>query len=274
MIPLMTSRRVGLGLSQHAAHGTSLFAVAATGIAGALSYGDGVVQYPEAAAVALTAMVTARSGAQAATRLSGRNLKHLLGWLMLAMAPSVPAKAYYMKQLEQEKQNDKGKQQAITIELALQEEHQQKTIKATTALSDQHAENQHDNGNDRDWFLYARQHLWAPSLIGVGSGYLAGLFGVGGGTLVVPALAVCTDMNHHQALATSLAAMIVPAVTGTVTHYRAGNCALAVAPFLAAGALLGAALGAQVSLHTNETWLRWGFSGLLATLGLRTLLKS
>jgi len=248
MIPLMTSSRVGLNLTQHAAHGTSLFAVAATGIAGAASYGPGVVQYPEAAAITLTAMVTARWGAQATVKMTSRHLKQALGLLMLAMAPLVPAKAYYLEQLKAREQKE---DEAIIL-----------------------SSNTKIDRNDKDAMTYFREHLMAPGMIGIGSGYLAGLFGVGGGTLVVPALAVCTDMNHHQALATSLAAMVLPAVTGTWTHYRVGNCSVAVAPFLAAGALLGAAAGAQLSLHTNETYLRWGFSGLLATLGVRTLLKA
>ena len=242
-----------LRLSQHAAHGTSLFAVAATGLAGALSYGNDVVQVPEACAIALTAVVTARWGAQATLRLSGRSLKRLLGMLMLAMAPLVPAKAYYLRQREQQRQQEPSQ----------------------TRQDPREPDPRSDNTKREDaWTYYVRQHLLAPALIGVGSGYLAGLFGVGGGTIVVPALAVATDLTHHEALATSLAAMIVPAVSGTVTHYRAGNCALAVAPVLAGGALLGAAAGAQLAMHTNERWLRWGFSGLLAALGVRTLVKA
>jgi uncharacterized membrane protein YfcA len=46
-----------------------------------------------------------------------------------------------------------------------------------------------------------------------------------------------------------------------------------VAPWLALGAVMGAALGAQVSLATHEGILRYGFASLLATLGLRSLLK-
>jgi len=263
MIPLMTSEAIGLRLSQHAAHGTSLFAVAATGLAGACSYGADVVQVPEACAIALTAVVTARWGAQATLQLSGRSLKRLLGMLMLAMAPLVPAKAYYLRQREQQRQQQ-------------QQAPEQNPRVLLDAAKDKSSSSLSDNNNEKEdaWTYYVRQHLLAPALIGVGSGYLAGLFGVGGGTIVVPALAVATDLTHHQALATSLAAMIVPAVSGTVTHYRAGNCALAVAPVLAGGALLGAATGAQLALHTNETWLRWGFSGLLAALGVRTLVKA
>ena len=68
--------------------------------------------------------------------------------------------------------------------------------------------------------------------------------------------------------------MTLPAMSGTWTHHCAGNVALRVAPALAVGALVGAAVGGQVGRRTDESTLRWGFSGLLATLGIRTLLKA
>jgi uncharacterized protein len=247
MIPLMTTRRLGLRLTQHEAHGTSLFAVAATGLAGAYSYGD-TVRYPEAAAVALTAMVTARWGAQTTVALSERALKRALGWLILAMAPMVPAKAYYLHQLDQRQQQQQASSGANDV-----------SVISTTIATDPNI----------SW-----RRFIAPALIGVGSGFLAGLFGVGGGTIVVPALTMVTDMTHHEALGTSLAAMTLPAMTGTYSHLKAGNCSMRVAPFLAAGALVGAFVGAQQSLQTNENALRWGFSALLATIGVRTLLKA
>jgi uncharacterized protein len=83
-----------------------------------------------------------------------------------------------------------------------------------------------------------------------------------------------TDLTHHEALATSLAAMILPALSGTYTHYQAGNCVLRVAPFLALGALVGAYVGAKQSMVTDESVLRWGFATLLVTLGFRTVIKS
>ena len=247
MIPLMTTRHLGLRLTQHQAHGTSLFAVAATGAAGAISYSFGsagaegdsqknVVHYPEAAAIALTAMITVRWGAQATLAISGRTLQQALGVLMLVMAPAVPAKAYYVQHLHQP----------------------EKTSQLVT---------------DSPSGVFTLDRMVYPALIGVGSGFLAGFFGVGGGTIVVPALTVFTNLSHHEALGTSLAAMTLPALTGTLSHYRAGNCSLRVAPFLATGALVGAFLGAKLSLQTDEDILRWGFSMLLAVLGARTLIK-
>lgn len=242
MIPLMTSM---LRLSQHQAHGTSLFAVAATGLAGAWSYGPAVAWEP-AMAVALSGMVTARLGARATTTLSERSLKRMLGVLMLAMSVAVPAKAHIMEQY-------KDKERA----LATQSNHK---LKISDSLSTEES--------------YLLSRVAPAAAIGTCSGFMAGLFGVGGGVIVVPALTLFTSCNHYQALATSLAAMSLPALVGTWTHHCSGNVALRVAPTLAMGALLGAAVGGQIGTRTNESTLRWGFSGLLAVLGARTLVKA
>lgn len=91
---------------------------------------------------------------------------------------------------------------------------------------------------------------------------------------MVPALTLCTDVTHYQALGTSLCAMTVPAVSGTLTHYQKGNVAMRVAPALALGAFVGSYLGGRyVGLNTDENLLRWGFSGLMVFLGVRTLRK-
>eukprot|EP00980_Cylindrotheca_fusiformis_P005981 scaffold1278_cov191-Cylindrotheca_fusiformis.AAC.6 len=230
MIPIMTSRF--LRLSQHQAHGTSLFAVTTTGIAGALGY-SGHVDYEAAASIACTGIVAARFGAMAMSRLPEAVLRKALGVLMLSVAPLVPAKTYFME---------------------LSKDKEEKLVPGSTEVRNP-------------------QRLLVPALIGSFSGFAAGLFGVGGGAIVVPALAVFTDMNHYQALGTSLCAMALPAISGTITHYGKGNVAMRVAPGLAAGAFLGAYLGGKLGLTIEETKLRWGFSGLMVVLGVRTFLK-
>ena len=129
MIPMMTAatQRIGYrrlfsgpGLSQHQAHGTSLFAVGSTGLFGALAYGirvdtededdadrihnnnnntniskqQGLVELDIAIALTATAMITARFGAIASSMLSERALKKMLGGFMLFVAPLVPGKKY------------------------------------------------------------------------------------------------------------------------------------------------------------------------------------
>ena len=228
MIPLMTSGL--LKLTQHQAHGTSLFAVAATGVAGALGYA-GEVQVEAAAAIAACGMVSARLGAATTAKMSEQSLRRALGIFMLAVAPIVPAKAWFVK-YSNETVNESVESRPFP------------------------------------------QRLGGPAMIGVASGFLAGLFGVGGGAVVVPALTVLTNMTHYQALGTSLCAMCLPAMVGTATHFSRGNVAMHVAPPLALGSFVGAYLGGKLALHTNENALRWGFSGLMAVLGTKALLRA
>lgn len=247
MIPLMTMPQL-LRLSQHQAHGTSLFAVMATGLAGAISYGD-AVQYDAAAAVAACGMVSARLGAKATAYMSEQVLRKMLGILMLVMAPVIPAKSYLMDHFDASR------------------------VEAVEASSDD-SETRNAIVQSPEEESADPRRLLVPAMIGVVSGFLAGVFGVGGGVIVVPALTIALDVNHYQALGTSLAAMTPPAAVGVYTHYTAGNVAMRVAPFLALGAFTGAYMGGRVGLATDETTLRWGFSGVLGVLGVRTILKS
>jgi hypothetical protein len=97
---------------------------------------------------------------------------------------------------------------------------------------------------------------------------------VGGGAIVVPALTVLTDMTHHEALGTSLLAMALPAINGMYTHYQKGNVALRVALPLSVGAFIGAFAGSKIGINVSEDKLRFDFAGLLALLGIKTLVKA
>ena len=83
---------------------------------------------------------------------------------------------------------------------------------------------------------------------GVGAGFLSGLFGVGGGLVIVPALMAVLGMDQRRASATSLAAIIVTAAVGSGTYALHGEVSWAGAALLALGALAGmseAALAAR-----------------------------
>ena len=61
-------------------------------------------------------------------------------------------------------------------------------------------------------------------IIGLAAGVLAGLFGIGGGILIVPALAQFAKMPFKQATGTSLGALLLPVgLLGAITYYRSGN---------------------------------------------------
>ena len=83
-------------------------------------------------------------------------------------------------------------------------------------------------------------------LAGIGAGVLAGMFGVGGGILFVPALVLVADLGQLEATATSLAAMIPAVAVGAWLQHRNGNVrwrpAILIGLFSAAGVAVGTLL--------------------------------
>lgn len=100
--------------------------------------------------------------------------------------------------------------------------------------------------------------------VGAVAGVLAGLFGVGGGTIIVPALLLCFGwqdidpaLRTHLAIGTSLATIVITSVSSTWTHHRAGavrwSLVAWLTPGLAAGVWAGAALAAGLAgLHLQR----------------------
>jgi hypothetical protein len=114
--------------------------------------------------------------------------------------------------------------------------------------------------------------LVALALIGLAAGLLAGLLGVGGGILMVPAMVLLLGFDQHVAQGTSLLVIIPAALTGSYTHYRNGHLVLREAMILAIGGIIGAAVGALFALSIPEDLLQRMFAGLLLVVGLRMLL--
>jgi uncharacterized membrane protein YfcA len=101
------------------------------------------------------------------------------------------------------------------------------------------------------------------ALIGVAAGVVAGLFGVGGGTLFVPALTIFLGLSHIDAEATSLLAIVPVALVGAWRQRGYGN--LRVGDGLTVGVLAigGAVLGVVAANALPERALEIGFAGLL-----------
>jgi len=113
---------------------------------------------------------------------------------------------------------------------------------------------------------------WAILLFAGGlAGFLSGLLGVGGGTVMVPALVLGGGLDQHLAQGTSLAAMVVPSLVGAYTHWTLGHVRRDVVPGLLLGVAVGAFLGGQVALGIPEATLRTLFAVILVWMGLRYL---
>jgi len=128
----------------------------------------GNIHLPTALGVSIASSVTAILGARFSKRMTERQLKLALGVFMLCVAPTPLLRDLVRRQ----------KQSDIDI-----------------------AEEKHVLETKNIWL----EHFAQSFLLGSFSGFQAGLFGVGGGAVVVPALCLFTDLSYKEALGTSLA---------------------------------------------------------------------
>jgi len=84
--------------------------------------------------------------------------------------------------------------------------------------------------------------VWVPLALGVLTGFLSGLLGVGGGFILMPTFIYILGCQTKVAVGTSLCAIIATTAIGTVSHAMKGNVDL----FLVMAMLIGGTIGAQI----------------------------
>lgn len=94
------------------------------------------------------------------------------------------------------------------------------------------------------------------ALIGLAGGVLAGLFGVGGGIIFVPALVLVLGLSQVHAEATSLLAILPTVIAGAWRQHRYGNVDWRAALFIGLGSIAGVEGGVQIAKALPEDVLR------------------
>jgi len=109
-------------------------------------------------------------------------------------------------------------------------------------------------------------------LIGLAAGVLSGMFGIGGGVVIVPALLLVAHMSPLAATGTSLGALLLPVgALGAWEYYRKGQLDLRIALLLAIGLFVGAFFGAKVAQMLTAVQLKRAFAVLLIVMAGRML---
>jgi uncharacterized membrane protein YfcA len=105
-------------------------------------------------------------------------------------------------------------------------------------------------------------------LIGLAAGVLSGIFGIGGGVIIVPALVYLLDYTQHKATGTSLAVLLPPiGLAAVLEYYRYSYVDLHAALVIALAALLGAWLGARLATRMSGPVLRLLFGIFVVSVG-------
>jgi uncharacterized protein len=110
--------------------------------------------------------------------------------------------------------------------------------------------------------------------VGIVAGFLSGLFGVGGGILIVPALVLVLHFDQRLAHGTSLAAVLPIAFSSVISYATAGEIDWAVALFLAIGAVTGAVLGTHLLHRLPHDVLAGVFIVVLVATAVRLIVDT
>ena len=108
-------------------------------------------------------------------------------------------------------------------------------------------------------------------IIGLFGGVASGLFGVGGGVVMVPAMVFFLALDFKVAVGTSLAVIIPTALVGSFKHYQQGCVDWRTALMLAPTAMLGGFGGAWLTKHIASGDLKKMFGGFLVLVGLKLI---
>ena len=110
------------------------------------------------------------------------------------------------------------------------------------------------------------------SLVGIGllAGVMAGMFGIGGGNIIVPLLTLALHYPAKRAIATSLGAILFPfGIPGVLYYLREGNLDLGAAAWIAAGLFIGTVFGALITISLPSRTVKWLYGLFLLFVAVR-----
>jgi uncharacterized membrane protein YfcA len=123
------------------------------------------------------------------------------------------------------------------------------------------------------WHVTTGEDQWMNLIylaIGLSAGLLSGLFGIGGGILIVPALLLIAKMHPAKATGTSLGALLLPVgALGAWAYYENGHVDVVASLLIALGIFVGAYFGARVGQGLDPTTAKRVFAVFLVAVAGR-----
>jgi uncharacterized membrane protein YfcA len=109
-------------------------------------------------------------------------------------------------------------------------------------------------------------------LLGLVTGILSGLMGIGGAIIIIPTLVLLFGLSQHMAQGTTLALMVPPiGLLAAWTYYQKGFVDLKIAGFICIGFFIGGLLGANLAIGIPEQILKKVFGVLLLAVSMRMI---
>jgi len=244
-VPLLV---YGLGVPPREAVGVSLLTVGATSLVGFVQRARSrMVEFPTGLLFALAGMIGAPLGTMLADRIPESVLLGSFSLLMLVIAARMWRKA-----------GDAAAQLPIIMDHRLDQN------AGPTCRRDPEGK-----------LRLTSQCALLLGVIGLGAGVLAGLFGVGGGFIIVPALVLFSGMGIARAIGTSLLVITLISASGTVSHLLAGkDLTLFTAGFFTLGSIAGLFVGSGLAQRLAGPTLQKVFAAAIVGVALFVVVRT
>ncbi|MCX6345699.1 MAG: TSUP family transporter [Armatimonadetes bacterium] len=110
-------------------------------------------------------------------------------------------------------------------------------------------------------------------LVGLVAGTLGGLFGIGGGIIIIPVLVMLFHFTQQEAQGTSLAILVLPiGILAAWTYYKAGFVNISVVGFVALGFLVGGLMGAKIAVILPAAIMKKTFGMFLLLVSIKMII--
>jgi uncharacterized membrane protein YfcA len=118
----------------------------------------------------------------------------------------------------------------------------------------------------------ALQTVFTLLLVGLISGLLSGLIGIGGGIVIVPALMLILGYTQTRAQGTSLGLLLLPVgILAVINYYKNGDIDIKVVLIMSVTFILGGWLGSKIALNISQTALKRVFAIILMGIAAKML---
>lgn len=109
--------------------------------------------------------------------------------------------------------------------------------------------------------------------LGLAAGICSGMFGIGGGVILIPALVFLFGLTQHQAQGTTLAIMVAPiGLLAALRYYYSGNVKLGMSAFICLGFFIGGLIGANMVQNLSDPILKRLFGVFLFFISMQMIL--
>lgn len=112
---------------------------------------------------------------------------------------------------------------------------------------------------------------WKLIAIGFGTGILNGLFGAGGGSVLVPLMERFLGFEEHSAHATAIPVILIMSLVSSFLYLRNGFFDFSIWILVSAGGLAGGFLGARLLKKVPKKWLKIGFGAVICVTAIKMI---